>query len=166
MVVQDLFWTWRPSPLQALSLIGGLGLLSGDPAKDLSTGWTGFEDLLTVHPVLLALIARDGVPALYPQSPGRDTATLILALRDLVAGKGRGSDSGDWRQTREGLLQAAAKSMQVDRAFIDPGLMREARELVEGRSPARDNLRVALVVGPLRRLITACLLDDFARGMV
>lgn len=162
-VVQHLFWNWRPSALQAMSLIDGLGMLSGDPATDWKKGWIGFEDLLTVHPVLLALIARDGVPLLYSEASREETATLLYGLRDLVAGRDDDSGTDEWRVTRARLLEAAAKSMQVDSAFIDPGLLREAKELVEGRRPARDNLRVALVVGPLRRFVAACLLHEFAR---
>ena len=53
--------------------------------------------------------------------------------------------------------------MQVDGAFIDPGLLREARHLAGGAQPAHDNLRVGLVVGPLRRFIAAVLVDEFAK---
>lgn len=164
-VVQHFFWGWQPSPLQAASLIGGLGLLSGDPVTDLREGWKAFDDLLSVHPVLLALIARDGVRTLCPQASPDEARGLLRNLRDRIAGLDDHTSDDEWRSARTRLLQSAAKSMQVDTGFIDPGLLREARELASGGRPRHDNLRVALVVGPLRRFIAAVLIHEFAQAI-
>lgn len=164
-VVQHFLWRWQPSERQAASLIAGLGLLSGDPINDLRNGWRAFDPLLSVHPVLLALIARDGMRALYPDASRDEAVRLLLVLRDRIAGLEDHADERDWRAARTRLLETAAQSMQVNSGFIEAGLLREARDLAAGRSPQHDNLRVALVVGPLRRFIAATLVHDFAQAM-
>ncbi len=164
-VVQHFFWAWRPSGLQAASLIAGLGFLTGDLRRDLHLGWTGFEPLLAVHPVLLALVARNGLPALYGRLPATEVGRMARSLRNRLAALSDDATEQDWRGARGRLLSVAAKVMGVDSGFVEHGLLKEARDLANGSQSPHDNLRVALVVGPVRTLIAAALVHDFAEGV-
>jgi len=137
-------------------------MLSGDLASDERRGWKSFEDLLTVHPVLLALVARQGLSAFYPRATRTQLRVLLTSLRDSIADVSR---SQEWPDTRKRLLEEASEAMKVDSGFIEASLLNEARHLAHGLPAKHRNLQVALAVRALRRFIGAALLDDFARDL-
>jgi hypothetical protein len=59
-VTRSFLWDWKPDASESALILKRLGLFTGDPDRDSRQAWDGCEELLTIHPLLLALAARRG----------------------------------------------------------------------------------------------------------
>ncbi len=136
-VVRRLFWRWHPNPDQSKTVLRELSLLSGEGALDIENGWAGFDRLTLISPVLAVRIAVQGTSLLYPNQVERD-----VILRSLLS-----SMLDRPKDTLAGLSEAkeaAARSMNVDVAFVANGILRDAFEFWRGKDVDDRNLRIAV----------------------
>ena len=136
-VVRKLFWRWNPNPEQSKAILRELSLLSGEGALDMEQGWSGFDRLTLISPVLAVRIAARGSSVLYP-----DPVERGVILRSLLS-----SMLDKPKETFAGLSQAkeaAARSMNVDVAFVANGILRDALEFWSGKDVDDRNLRIAV----------------------
>jgi len=158
-VVRHFFWEWRPTGEESACVLKQLGILSGEPQKDLSDGWVGYEELLLANPLLLAALARNGLPVVYRGASRRELCPLWGMLCNQVAGLLKSSSGvSELKRVQEDLLKAAAGSMGVDPHFISVGLFQEATDLMDGKPTEMNNLRLCLEVQPLRLWLAISLL--------
>ena len=154
------FERWRPGPTDAGDLIQHFGLLSGDPARDLDTCWERHDELLSIHPVLLAAVAHCGVSAVYPEYPEARRIFLEM-LQNMCLDLPRNSGGAERQRADQDYLDEAARSMGVDPAFILRSLLADARRLCSREHVKPRNLRIALAVRPFRQWLAAKLISDY-----
>jgi hypothetical protein len=157
-LLRRLFERWRPKTMQAGGLIRQFELLSGNPTADLNTCWERHDELLNIHPVLLATVANLGVPVLYPDANPYERRVLLDMLVNLCLDLPRNAGDSDRKSAEQKCLADAASSMAVDPAFVEKALLSDAQKLYEGASPNTRNLRIALAVRPLRQWLAARLI--------
>jgi hypothetical protein len=157
--LRRFFEQWRPGHADAGELVRHFGLLSGDPARDLDTCWERHDELLGIHPVLLAAVAELGVSAAYPEYPEARRIFLEM-LQNMCLDLPRNSGAERQRADQE-YLEEAARSMGVDSAFILRSLLVDARRLYSGEEVKPRNLRIALAVRPFRQWLAAKLISDY-----
>jgi hypothetical protein len=158
-LVRQFFWTWRPQVDQAARLLVSLDLLTGDPARDLTTGWENYEQLLVCHPVLLVSVAALGLRALYPAASAAERVVMLRRLCNLVLELPPDAPDVTRQSALDRDLLTSANEMKVDVVFIRKRLLVEAKALRTGAPVNSENLKVALAVQPLRRWIAARLLE-------
>jgi len=158
--LRRFFERWRPGPTDAGDLIQHFGLLSGDPARDLDTCWERHDELLSIHPVLLAAVADCGVSAVYPEYPEARRIFLEM-LQNMCLDLPRNSGGAERQRADQDYLDEAARSMGVDPAFILRSLLADARRLCSREHVKPRNLRIALAVRPFRQWLAAKLISDY-----
>ena len=158
ILLREFFWHWTPTEKESQELLASAGILTGNPGLDVERGWTGLIDLTLVNPVLAALLALRGLKGLYPNASLAEARSLIILACNEIAGLAR--QSANLVEAKHALLSEAVRQMRVDRAFIEKGLLHEARELYNGREPLRQNLRVAYGVQPFRKWLTMELIEQ------
>jgi len=158
ILLREFFWRWTPSEAESGKLLASTGILTGDPAADVERGWEGLTDLTLVNPVLAASLALRGFKGLYPNASVAEARSLIILACNEIAGLAR--QAANLAEAKHALLSEAVRQMRVDRAFIEKGLLHEARELYNGRESAMQNLRVAYGVQPLRKWMTIELIEQ------
>jgi hypothetical protein len=157
-VLRRFFEKWHPSPTEAGLIVRHFELLTGDPPQDFDQCWERHDELLDIHPVLLAAIANLGVAAVYPAASPYEHRVFLDMLINLVLDLGRNTGESDRRRSEQKCLQDAAESMSVDVAFIERGLLGDARRLYQGAPVRTRNLRIALAVRPFRQWLAARLI--------
>jgi hypothetical protein len=142
-LTRTLLWDWSPTKAESAEVLTRLALLTGDHESDFRHSWDGYEELLSIHPVLLAELAARGVAGLYPDNV--DTGrTLLENLRNLIlAIDPRAPKEAVSRALREA-QRVAAEAMAVDDAFVSKSLLPDALAYVQRRLERSHNLRVAL----------------------
>jgi hypothetical protein len=166
-VTRSFLWDWKPNATESAAILKRLGLLTGDPDQDNGHAWDGCGELLTIHPLLLALAARRGLAELYPGQAFEDPLYLLEKLRnhildlDLYA-------SGS--QTDSALVEArirAAEAMGVDEAFLTRRLLPDAIALVRGALARDHNLRVAIANSQaVRKYLAAAVIEKMIHGEI
>ncbi len=136
-VVRKLFWRWYPNPDQSKIILRELSLLSGEGALDIGNGWAGFDRLMLISPVLAVRIAVQGTSVLYPNEVERDVILRSLLSSTLDRPK-------DTLASLAEAKEAAARSMNVDVAFVANGILRDALEFWRGKDIDDRNLRIAV----------------------
>jgi hypothetical protein len=135
-IARKLFWRWHVNPEQAKTILQELALLSGEGAMDMEKGWSGFDRLMLISPLLAVRIAVQGATVLYTNKVERD-----FILRSLLA---RILDSSQDTMVRlSEVREEAARSMNVDIAFVANGILRDALESWNGKEVDDRNLRIA-----------------------
>ncbi|MGO9275080.1 MAG: hypothetical protein ACLQOO_33410 [Terriglobia bacterium] len=142
-LTRTLLWDWLPTPAEAATVLRNCGLLTGVFEDDFRRAWEGYEELLAVHPVLLAQVAARGTASLY--SGDADAVRGFLeTLRNRIL-------AVELRTPREAVSRAlqdakrmAAETMAVDDAFVSKSLLPDAIAYAQGRLDRPHNLRVAL----------------------
>lgn len=158
-VIRSFYWNWQPGTEAAAELVKELGLISGDPFKDLSEGWSGYEELCRINPVMLATIIKTGLQVIYPGST-QSLRPFINILCNLIADLERNAGTSSLEAAKRNLLASAAESMKVDTAFIERVLLQEALKLINGELSENCNLRFSLEVQPLRSWLAIKLLQQ------
>jgi hypothetical protein len=159
-VMRRFFERWKPCPADAGYLIQHFGLLSGYPARDLETCWERHDELLSIHPVLLAAVADLGISAAYPEYPEARRIFLEM-LQNLCLDLPRNSGGAERQRADQEYLDEAARSMGVDPAFILRSLLADARRMCSREQVKPRNLRIALAVRPFRQWLAAKLISDY-----
>jgi hypothetical protein len=166
-VTRSFLWDWRPDARESAAILKGLGLLSGDPDQDIGQAWDGYEELLAIHPLLLAQAARRGLAELYPGQEFEDLLYLLEKLRnrildlDLYA-----SGSQIDRALSEARIRAAA-AMAVDEVFVTRSLLPDAVALVRGALGKDHNLRVAIANSQaVPRYLAAAVIEKMIHGEI
>ncbi|MGI8989063.1 MAG: DNA-directed RNA polymerase subunit alpha C-terminal domain-containing protein [Bryobacteraceae bacterium] len=85
-VTRSLLWDWKPDAKESAAILKGLGLLTGNPELDSEQAWEGYEDLLAIHPLLLAQAALRSLTELYPGQNLEDLLYLLEKLRNRILG--------------------------------------------------------------------------------
>jgi hypothetical protein len=159
-VLRRFFERWRPRLADAGDLIQHFGLLCGDPARDLDTCWERHDELLSIHPVLLAAVADLGISSAYPEYPEARRIFLEM-LQNMCLDLPRNSGGAERQRTEQEYLDEAARSIGVDPAFILRSLLVDARRLCSREQVKPRNLRIALAIRPFRQWLAAKLISDY-----
>jgi len=154
-LLRHFFERWRLCPSDAVSLMKQFELLTGDPQVDLERCWERHDELLNIHPALLARAANLGVAAVYPTASTDERRVFLDMLINVTLDLSRNATDADRKRSEQKCLNEAAKSMNVDIAFVERSLLADARLLYEGARVYTRNLRIALGVRPFRQWLTA-----------
>jgi hypothetical protein len=158
IIMRELFWAWSPSPTDSAEMLSRIGLLSGNPMKDILEGWTGLRELVAINPVLSSAIVVRGLSVLYPSASQAECRSLCMIACNEIADLPR--QAANLERAQHSLISEAAHQMRVDRSFIEKGLLREAVALYHGRYSSAPNLRVALAVQPFRQWLAIQLIQQ------
>lgn len=166
-VTRSFLWDWKPDATESAAILKRLGLLTGDPNRDSGQAWDGCEELLAIHPLLLALAARRGLAELYPGQQFEDLLCLLEKLRNRILDL---EIYASGSQTDRALLDArilAAEAMAVDEAFVTRRLLPDAIALVRGALDKDHNLRVAIANSQaVRKYLAAALIEKMIHGEI
>jgi hypothetical protein len=163
--VRSFFERWRPCPNDAGALIRHFELLSGDPGRDLNDCWERYDEVLNIHPVLMAGIANLGIATIYPGYP-QARGIFIEMLQNVCLDLPRTAGGSDRQRAEQEYLDEAARSMGVDPAFIQRSLLTDAWDLCSGTPVKTRNLRIALAIRPFRQWLAARLLSNDAEHAI
>jgi hypothetical protein len=154
---REFLWGWRPDPRQAVELVKGVGIWTGDIERD-SQQLPSLEAvglLVRMSPILLADAITQALPALYPY-PKPQLAVLLGMVLETI--NPNATESGF---RLDGLCERYAKGeSRLDGRFILTRLIGAARALLRGEPQDTHNLRIAFHQAGLRELISAALLRD------
>ena len=158
--LRGFFERWKPELADAGNLIQHFELLSGDPVRDLGTCWERHDELLNIHPALLAAVADLGVSVAYPEYPEARRIFLEM-LQNMCLDLPRNSGGAERLRADQDYLDEAAQSMGVDPSFILRSLLADARRLWSREQVKTCNLGIALEVRPFRQWLAAKLISDY-----
>jgi hypothetical protein len=158
--VRRFFETWRPTPTESGELLRRLELLRGDPHIDLARAWERYDELLDIHPVLLAIAAVNGTADIFPAFSPLEHRMFLAMLVNLLLDLAPAAGAGDTGRAFTKLLEQSAQSLKVDTAFIEKSLLPDAVRLFSGTLQSARNLRIALAVRPFRRWLAARLIHE------
>ena len=166
-VTRRFLWDWKPDATESASILKRLGLLTGDPDQDSGQAWDGCEELLTIHPLLLAMAARRGLAELYPGHAFEDLLYLLEKLRNRILDLDLYANGS---QTDRALLESrirAAEAMAVDEAFVTRRLLPDAIAFVSGALARDHNLRVAIANSQaVRKYLAAAVIEKMIHGEI
>lgn len=157
-VLRRFFERWRPSTDEAGIIVRHFDLLTGDPIQDFEQCWERYDELLNLHPVLLAGVANLGVAAVYPTATQYERRIFLDMLRNVSLDLSRNAKDAEQRHAEQKCRDEAAASMGVDLAFIEKSLLADAQALYSGAPVNTRNLRIALAVRPFRQWLAARLI--------
>jgi hypothetical protein len=158
--VRRFFERWRPTLTESGELLRRFELLSGDPHRDLAQAWERYDELLDIHPVLLASTAINGTADIYSAFSPSDRRVFLAMLVNLLLDLAPAAGAGDTGRAFIKLLEQSAQSLKVDTAFIEKSLLPDAVRLFSGTLQTARNLRIALAVRPFRRWLAARLIHE------
>ena len=157
-VLRRFFERWRPCPDEAGAVIRHFDLLTGDPMLDLEQCWERHDELLNLHPVLLAAIANLGMTAIYPTASQDERRIFLDMLRNVSLDLSRNAGEPERKRAEQKCMEEASASMSVNPAFIERSLLVDAQSLYRGAPVNTRNLRFALAVRPFRQWLAARLI--------
>jgi hypothetical protein len=165
-LTRTLLWDWSPTQAESAEVLTRLALLTGEYERDCRGFWQGYEELLSIHPVLLTELAARGGAVLYSDNVNA-RRTFLENLRNLIlAIDPRAPKEAVPRALREA-QRSAAEAMAVDDAFVSKSLLPDAVAYVQGRLERTHNLRVALANSyAVPQYLAAMLIDKMIAGDV
>jgi hypothetical protein len=165
-LTRTLLWDWSPTQAESAEVLTRLALLTGEYERDCRGSWQGYEELLSIHPVLLTELAARGGAVLYSDNVNA-RRTFLENLRNLIlAIDPRAPKEAVPRALREA-QRSAAEAMAVDDAFVSKSLLPDAVAYVQGRLERTHNLRVALANSyAVPQYLAAMLIDKMIAGDV
>ena len=158
--VRRFFERWRPTPAESGQLLRRFELLTGDPHIDLAQAWERYDELLDIHPALLASTAIHGTADIFPTFSPHERRMFLAMLVNLLLDLAPAAGAGDTGRAFTRLLEQSAQSLKVDAAFIEKSLLPDAVRLFSGTLQTARNLRIALAVRPFRRWLAARLIHE------
>jgi hypothetical protein len=93
--VRRFFERWRPTRVEAGELLRRFALLTGDPQNDIAQTWERYDELLDVHPALLANVAINGTADMYAAEWPAERRNFLRNAGQPAFGLG--PDGGRWR---------------------------------------------------------------------
>ena len=166
-VARRFLWNWKPDTKESAEILKGFGLLTGDPNADSEQPWDGYEEVLAIHPLLLAQAARRGLAGLYPEEGFEDLRYSLEKLRNRILDLDRYAGGGDIDRALAEARTRAAEAMAVDEVFVMRSLLPDAVALVRGALDKHHNLRVAIANSQaVRKYLAAAVIEKMIHGEV
>jgi hypothetical protein len=166
-ITRNFLWDWKPDAKESAAILKGLGLLSGDPHQDIGRAWDGYEQLLAIHPLLLAQAARRGLAELYPGRELEDLLYLLEKLRNRILDLDLYASGSQIDRAMADARVNAADAMAVDEVFVTRSLLLDAVALVRGALDKNRNLRVALANSQaVRKYLAAAVIEKMIHGEI